>query len=56
MATHKVDKNVKIMKESFGTTCLITEAGRADKLLAQAHKARIAKIVMDRQPVDAWDI
>lgn len=56
MAINKVDKNVKIMRESYGTTCLISEAGRADKLLDQAHKARIAKLILAKQPTDSWDI
>lgn len=56
MANSKVDKNTGLMQENFGTTCLITEAGRADRLLELAHKRRVNQERYLKQPIDAWDI
>lgn len=56
MAISKVDKNINLMKESNGTVCLITEAGRADRLLSLARKRHIKEAVLAKQPKDAWDI
>ena len=52
MALSKTDKNEKIMKLSHGTTCLITQAGKADRLLDLSRIRKINK----KQPVDSWDI
>lgn len=52
----QVDKSVKYMKEVYGTTCLITEAGVADKLLELGHKRRINKERLVDRPMDSWEI
>jgi len=52
MALSKTDKNEKIMKSSHGTTCLITQAGKADRLL---DLSRIRKIAEKRRASD-WEI
>ena len=50
----QVDKNTKYMSEAHGTTCLITEPGKADRLLDLARKRRLNQERM--VPIDAWDI
>lgn len=54
--TKTVDKDERYMRENFGTVCLITEAGRADKLLELGHKRKVNKQRLVKQPLDAWDI
>ena len=44
------------MHETYGTTCLISETGRADRLLELAHKRRINLEKYVKQPLDSWDI
>lgn len=44
------------MRTNYGTTCLITETGRADRLLDLAHKRRMNRLKFIDQPLDAWDI
>jgi hypothetical protein len=53
---HQVDKDTKYMHETYGTTCLISEAGRADRLLELAHKRRVNLEKYVKQPLDSWDI
>lgn len=52
----QVDKDTNHMRVVYGTSCLITEAGRADKLLDLAHKRRMNREKFINQPIDAWDI
>lgn len=52
----KVDKDVSHMRNEHGTVCLITETGKADRLLELAHKRRINQERYARTPIDAWDI
>jgi hypothetical protein len=54
--TKKVDKDSDYMKREYGTVCLITEAGKADRLLELAHKRRVNQERYARAPIDAWDI
>lgn len=49
-----VDKDTKYMSEAHGTACLITEVGKADRLLDLAHKRRVNRERL--APLDAWDI
>lgn len=54
--TKRVDKDPIYMREQHGTVCLITEPGRADRLLELAHKRRVNQERFVRGPIDAWDI
>ena len=54
--TKKVDKDTNYMRKEHGTVCLITEPGRADRLLELAHKRRINRERYVHGPIDAWDI
>lgn len=54
--TKQVDKDTSYMRANYGTTCLITETGRADRLLDLAHKRRMNRLKFIDQPLDAWDI
>lgn len=54
--TKQVDKDKDYMKETFGTTCLITEVGEADRILDLAKKRSISKRRFPEPPMDAWDI
>jgi hypothetical protein len=54
--TKQVDKNTEYMRETFGTSCLITETGRADRLLDLIHKRKINKEKFVESPLDSWDI
>lgn len=54
--TKRVDKDESYMREVFGTVCLITETGRADRLLDLGHKRRVNKERFVDAPLDAWDI
>ena len=56
MTLKQVDKDVNYMKETFGTTCLITETGRADKILEMSKRREINRKKFANSPVDAWDI
>jgi hypothetical protein len=49
-----VDKDTGYMREAHGTACLITEVGKADRLLELAHKRRVNRERMI--PIDSWDI
>ena len=49
-----VDKDTKYMREAHGTACLITEVGKADRLLDLAHKRRVNRERL--VPLDSWDI
>lgn len=44
------------MKETFGTTCLITETGETDQILNLFSKRQINKQRFVESPIDAWDI
>ena len=52
----QVDKDKNYMRETFGTTCLISEVGEADRILDLAHKQVIVKKRFPEPPMDAWDI
>lgn len=52
----KVDKDESYMRSEFGTVCLITETGRADRLLKLGYKRRLNKERLIDLPIDAWDI
>jgi hypothetical protein len=52
----QVDKDESFMRREHGTTCLVTEPGRADRLLALAHKRRVNRDRYVHSPLDAWDI
>ena len=52
----RVDKDESFMRREHGTVCLITEPGRADRLLELAHKRRVNQERFVRGPIDAWDI
>lgn len=54
--TKQVDKDTSYMRTNYGTTCLITETGQADRLLDLAHKRRMNRLKFIDQPLDAWDI
>lgn len=53
---HQVDKDTEYMHRTHGTVCLISETGKADRLLDLAHKRRVNKDRYVKQPLDAWDI
>lgn len=55
-AIKQVDKNLEHMYTQYGTTCLITEVGKADHLLNLVHKRRVNKQRLVDSPIDAWDI
>jgi hypothetical protein len=42
------------MREAHGTACLITEVGKADRLLDLAHRRRVN--IERLTPIDSWDI
>lgn len=52
--TKKVDRDAEYMREMHGTACLITDTGKADRLLDLAHKRRVNRERMT--PLDSWDI
>lgn len=52
----QVDKDKGYMRETFGTVCLITETGEADRILDLAKKRSISKRRFPELPMDAWDI
>ncbi len=52
----QVDKDETFMRKEHGTVCLITEPGRADRLMALAHKRRVNRECFVHAPIDAWDI
>lgn len=54
--TNKVDKDTNYMRKEHGTVCLITETGRADRLLELSHKRRMNRERYVHSPLDAWDI
>lgn len=49
----QVDKDTNYMYQQYGTVCLVTDSGKADRLLKLASKRRINK---ESGPIDAWDI
>lgn len=51
-----VDKDLKHMQNQYGTVCLITEPGRADRLMEISRKRKLAEKVLLKGPVDSWDI
>lgn len=52
----QVDKDKDYMKETFGTTCLITEVGEADRIFDLLKKRSTRKKRFPEPPMDAWDI
>jgi tRNA1(Val) A37 N6-methylase TrmN6 len=52
----QVDKDTRYMLREHGTVCLITEPGRADRLLELAHKRRVNQACYLHSPIDSWDI
>jgi hypothetical protein len=56
MALSKTDTDKKIMKSENGTTCLITQAGEADRLMELARKREINRKKFLGQPMDSWEI
>ena len=54
--TKQVDKDPSYMKKEYGTVCLITESGRADRLLELAHRRRLNQEKYVHSPIDSWDI
>ena len=52
----QVDKDKNYMKETFGTTCLITEVGEADRIFDLLKKRSTRKKRFPEPPIDAWDI
>lgn len=38
----QTDKNTEYMETAHGTTCLVSEAGRADRLL-EVHRSRVER-------------
>lgn len=54
--TMSVDKDPKHMQNQYGTVCLITEPGRADRLMEVSRKRKLAEKVLLKGPVDSWDI
>lgn len=54
--TKQVDKNTEYMREAFGTSCLITETGKADRLLDLIHKRKVNREKFVESPLDSWDI
>lgn len=52
----QVDKDETFMRREHGTVCLITETGRADRLLELSHKRRVNQFRLIHSPIDSWDI
>lgn len=52
----QVDKDKTYMRETHGTTCLITEAGEADRILDLARRRSLVKRKFIEPPTDSWDI
>jgi hypothetical protein len=44
------------MMSEHGTVCLVTEPGKADRLLELAHRRRVNRERYVHEPIDAWDI
>jgi hypothetical protein len=44
------------MYREYGTVCLVTEPGRADRLLELAHQRLVNRERYVHSPIDAWDI
>ena len=56
MAIHPIpDNNTDYMSREHGTTCLITDP-KADRLLARAHRERMAKLKEHKIILDSWTI
>lgn len=52
----QVDKDTGYMYREYGTVCLVTEPGRADRLLELAHQRLVNRERYVHSPIDAWDI